>query len=108
MAKSVVACSNDTYVAGMWHSRLEDSLLWYVSSVGLQPRPPIYWTPSWSWASVDGDIYHCLPLLDQSQIQVVDVVLSHATEDTTGAVTDGWLDLRGVLKPLRLCEKVYV
>jgi hypothetical protein len=38
-------------------------------------------------------------------VKVEDVVLQHATEDTTGAVTGGWLDLRGSLKPMRLCQK---
>ena len=105
IAKFFMARLEDTYVAGMWHSQLEDSLLWSVSPSGLLPRPLVYRSPTWSWASVDGRIRPNLDWEDRELlIHVEDVVLSHATEDTTGAVTGGWLDLRGVLKPVRLSK----
>jgi Heterokaryon incompatibility protein (HET) len=47
--------TKDQYLAGLWLSDLPFSLLWEISSP-LQPRPPEYRAPSWSWASVDGHI----------------------------------------------------
>ncbi|PPQ67585.1 hypothetical protein CVT25_012079 [Psilocybe cyanescens] len=46
------------YYAGLWeHTFLED-LLWRLESAGgdPSPRPGIYRAPSWSWASVNGQI----------------------------------------------------
>lgn len=34
-----------------------------------------------------------------------DFVLRYATEDNTGAITDGWLDLTGPLKPIRFVRR---
>ena len=44
---------NDTYLAGLWTTRLHYELCWYGS--GLQ-RPPEWRAPSWSFLSVDGTI----------------------------------------------------
>lgn len=103
VAKLFMARLEDTYVAGMWRSQLEDSLLWSVVPRDLLPRPLVYRSPTWSWASVDGHIQSSL--LEEGRellIHVEDVALFYATEDTTGAITRGWLDLRGTLKPARL------
>lgn len=51
------------YVAGMWSHDLENALLWWV----LEPRFPLsinpahYSGPSWSWVSVDRQLYCHLP-----------------------------------------------
>ncbi|KAJ5052808.1 heterokaryon incompatibility protein-domain-containing protein [Bipolaris maydis] len=75
-------------IAKFFMARLEDK---YVA---------VYRSPTWSWASVDGHVRPNLHWEDRELlIHVEDVVLSHATEDTTGAVTGGWLDLCGFLKP---------
>lgn len=45
------------YVAGMWSSRLEDELFWYVQDKVDARRPTAgYVAPSWSWASVNGRV----------------------------------------------------
>lgn len=48
----------DQYLAGLWKSRLLEGLCWHVSSCCMVPRskPNEYRAPSWSWASVDGEI----------------------------------------------------
>jgi hypothetical protein len=66
--------------------------------------PILYRPPSWSWASVDGNIIPADHTVAECLIHVEDVVLNHASEDMTGAVTGGWLDLRGMLKPMKLRE----
>ncbi|KAK4031964.1 heterokaryon incompatibility protein [Parachaetomium inaequale] len=51
----------DTYLAGLWKSRLPRQLLWSVAGceqAGRAPsyRPPVYRAPSWSWASVEARV----------------------------------------------------
>ncbi|CAN9129575.1 unnamed protein product [Alternaria alternata] len=102
VVKHVIPHIRDAYVAGMFRGNLEKSLIWQVAGRKSRPRPPGYRAPSWSWASVDGRIIQSPENSSQCLTHVEDVVLSYATEDTTGAVTGGWLDLRGCLKPMRL------
>ncbi|CAN9087001.1 unnamed protein product [Alternaria sp. RS040] len=101
VVKHVIPYIRDAYVAGMFRGNLEKSLIWQVAGRKSRPRPPGYRAPSWSWASVDGRITQSFENSSQCLTHVEDVVLSYATEDTTGAVTGGWLDLRGCLKPMR-------
>lgn len=61
-------CPDDTYLAGLWMHHLPGSLLWRLRRVrcsldelnifaAFHPRRPInYRAPTWSWASLDGDI----------------------------------------------------
>jgi hypothetical protein len=107
IAKSMYVLIQDTYVAGMWRGSIEHDLRWYnrnrfPNDNFVNNRPSIYCAPSWSWASISDPI-SILPLESlMVLIQVVDVVVQHATDDITGQVTGGWLDLRGQLKPMTL------
>jgi Heterokaryon incompatibility protein (HET) len=51
---------NDTYLAGLWKSKLGIELIWrrnsYSDAGKLSSRPIKYRAPSWSWASVDGEV----------------------------------------------------
>ncbi|KAL7930801.1 heterokaryon incompatibility domain-containing protein [Trichoderma chlorosporum] len=46
------------YLCGLWEKELEDSFFWYLSEPARHPRPPRadIRMPTWSWASVSGDI----------------------------------------------------
>ncbi|EEB91665.1 hypothetical protein MPER_09943, partial [Moniliophthora perniciosa FA553] len=46
------------YLAGLWEKFLPQDLLWMVEDIDvpLQARPTLYLAPSWSWASVEGEI----------------------------------------------------
>jgi hypothetical protein len=100
VAKHMMSHVRDIYIVGMWRRDLEKKLMWEVLEI--RPRPPGYRAPSWSWASVDGPIWYVSRAAQQSLTHIEDVVLDYATEDTTGAVTGGWLDLSGHLRPMRL------
>ncbi|UQC88608.1 uncharacterized protein CLUP02_14133 [Colletotrichum lupini] len=55
IAKVFQKVTGDTYLAGLWRSRLLHQLDWYT----LMPQPRItsrYRAPSWSWVSVDGPV----------------------------------------------------
>ncbi|KAF2197480.1 HET-domain-containing protein [Delitschia confertaspora ATCC 74209] len=46
-----------TYLAGLWQFCLPSELLWSKVRSDIS-RPPLQRAPSWSWASVDGEINH--------------------------------------------------
>ncbi|KAJ0314894.1 hypothetical protein Brms1b_006428 [Colletotrichum noveboracense] len=99
IAKDFQTKLNDTYVVGMWRSTLESSLLWHVSrqsqidgSPSVRPEP--YHAPTFSWASIDGRITTAGPTKENMLIEVVGLHLDHVSQDTTGLVTGGYLDLK--------------
>ncbi|KAJ7809275.1 hypothetical protein B0H14DRAFT_2608170 [Mycena olivaceomarginata] len=51
--------SHSTYVAGLWTHNFPHALLWTIFVA--KPKPSLYRAPSWSWASVDGQIDVDLP-----------------------------------------------
>jgi hypothetical protein len=109
LAKRMMSTINDDYVAGMWRKRLAAALSWQVSDqeqVDGSPssRPTPYRAPTWSWASVDGVISPEGTEEKHLTIKVEDVKLEYATEDITGIITGGWLDLTGPLRPMRLTQ----
>jgi len=112
IAKRMTPTMNDEYVAGMWRRHLESALLWNVdyneniNSASLA-RPSTYRAPTWSWASLDCAIATQNPSERGSSIEVNDVVLNYATDDMTGVITSGWLDLSGSLKPMCLAQRDY-
>lgn len=109
IAKQFATILDDTYVAGLWRRDLEQGLLWCAMNGGLPDgslkwtRPAVYRAPSWSWASIDGpvSVWYWGDFTDLL-FQVQDVVLGHVTQDITGRVKSGWLDLRGYLRPVNL------
>ncbi|KAF1837496.1 HET-domain-containing protein [Decorospora gaudefroyi] len=63
IAKLVRDALDDVYGAGLWEANLEDQLAWHVVECKLTQRPSesSAWNlardiPSWSWASMDGEI----------------------------------------------------
>lgn len=101
VAKRIAEIVQDEYIVGMWRRYLEGELLWVVQhGRGSEPytRPEKYRAPTWSWASVDGPVQPGEPRTQDSLIKVEDYHLDYCTSDKTGAVSGGWLRLRGVLK----------
>ncbi|KAK3306275.1 uncharacterized protein B0T15DRAFT_395021, partial [Chaetomium strumarium] len=71
-------------------------------SLGKTTRPAEYRAPSWSWASIEGPVRPGLGGFGSSLITVEEVQLEYLTGDVFGAVTGGWLRLRGPLRQLQL------
>ena len=44
------------YVAGLWQEELPLALCWRTSETSPAHRPDVYIAPSWSWASIDGNV----------------------------------------------------
>lgn len=102
---------DDTYVVGMWRKHLASNLLWHVdkeTQVDGSPsiRPELYRAPSFSWASVDGKIITG-PLVDHSKllIDVEDVQIEYVSENKTGLVKGGHIDLRCCVLPFKMFVK---
>ncbi|KAM0422190.1 hypothetical protein ACHAPD_000634 [Fusarium lateritium] len=100
---------SDDYVAGMWRSHLQSGLLWraYTSDKGVPTRYEAYTAPSWSWASINGDVLTTVQVPDREEYlyEVGDYKLEYATEDKMGAVRSGWIRLSGHLRKLKLLHK---
>lgn len=60
VAKSIMRTKTDHYVAGMWRKSMVYDLAWWRSSEDRKAFPiseTSFRVPSWSWASVDGEVH---------------------------------------------------
>lgn len=81
------------YLAGMWRPWLDTLLLWYVHHEP-RPEPLMYRAPSWSWASVDGQVTYDFNIQEKQPVShVLDASVTAAGADPFGAVQDGWVKL---------------
>ncbi|WYZ43564.1 hypothetical protein EsH8_VI_001263 [Colletotrichum jinshuiense] len=95
------------YLAGIWGQWLPRSLLWFIiPTTAGDERPRPYRAPSWSWASVDGDVrtgetshWDNLTMLLSS---VSDAEVAPLTKDDTGQVHGGTVTLNGKLVVAKL------
>jgi hypothetical protein len=109
LARLYASYLSDEYVAGMWHSCLQENLLWlaYGSDKDEPTRYEVYTAPTWSWASIKGEVITVSYEPDRVKYlyKVDDYKLEYVTEDKMGAVRSGWLRLSGHLKPLKLLRE---
>lgn len=99
MARKFSSYDNSAYYAGIWQSSLPVGLCWYVyQHYRVQSLlPQSYIAPSFSWASVKGNI-EIMPAASGGFACAVDSVdVSLATADPFGAVRSGSIALIGVL-----------
>ncbi|RGP74044.1 hypothetical protein FSPOR_1739 [Fusarium sporotrichioides] len=103
------------YVAGLWHDRnFQRSLLWRPTSGLPRHRPDAYRAPSWSWASLDGEIDsydEYVPWIwnhkDVELASILDICIEprdvHGSLPT-GKVTGGYVDMKCYLRPCHLLK----
>jgi len=116
LAKRMKVILDDDYVAGMWRHALPEQLFWTsryqwhrspISYGDISRRSATYVAPTWSWASAIHAVMFGVATIQKVEVQVVDIYLDHFSEDPTGAITSGYLDLKGWLRPvsfLRIAE----
>ena len=95
---------NDEYLAGLWGKWLPYQLLWYKEKPSGTERSAVYRAPTWSWASVDGEVWgHPISLMEGEEILVtiLEAVVQNAGPNTTGSVVSGYIKMRGMLKQAR-------
>ncbi|KAJ1333095.1 HET domain-containing protein [Microdochium nivale] len=116
IAKQLSEQVDSRYFAGLWGGDILDGLLWIFSNNhmtdGLQPdgQGKPYLAPSWSWASAQAEVsYHLLAQKASGapryylefDVDRSDCILA-SRHNIFGAVTAGWLRLKGPAMPARL------
>ncbi|OGM51173.1 hypothetical protein ABOM_000347, partial [Aspergillus bombycis] len=91
------------YLAGLWSKNLISGLAWSTSELGRYFRYQQYVAPSFSWASIHGEIifngrWRCFNGGEQKAC-LLDAGTVPATHDPTGPIQEGFIYLR-----LRICE----
>ncbi|KAK2780449.1 heterokaryon incompatibility protein [Colletotrichum kahawae] len=92
-----------SYIAGLWEEDLELGIFWSAAffesnEVAALGRPSEARAPSWSWASVDGDVafqHHKQGRRRKSAFKVLQAGASLGWDDPTAPKVDGFLKLRG-------------
>lgn len=98
--------TNDIYYAGLWKSTLLPGLKWQVPEPA-GDRPSIYCAPTWSWASVLGEVVWAdyKPPVTDSVASSTAILDCHVTVEEPlaplGRVSEGTLTIRGVSKALQ-------
>lgn len=98
--------NEDDYVAGLWRHDLSVDLLWRAAGVGTKILSNV--APSWSWASVRGEIYFNTPenrnvIRRNLAIKILSVIVS-PVRGPMGPVKDGYLTVQGPLHRIYLSQ----
>lgn len=108
LVKEMSLLLKDNNLAGLWKNRFASELLWSVFKPNIANngtpsfRPEIYRAPTWSWASIDGQVvtgnrdpnnWRLLPTLLEGHIVP-------AGADPTGQVSNGHIQAQGLLRPV--------
>lgn len=104
LAHEMAAFVGDEYLAGLWRRDLALGLLWNTVDRGDLQACETYRAPSWSWASIDGQIVSFYSGIIQGGLTtcltIVDAEVHAKDNDPMGAVTAGWLKVIAKLKPI--------
>ncbi|KFZ02239.1 hypothetical protein V500_00347 [Pseudogymnoascus sp. VKM F-4518 (FW-2643)] len=92
--------TGDQYLAGLWKDKLEEQLCWgrghwESESTMMRPRPP-WRAPTWSWASIDGEVMwrpRRKGIVDTPHVKVLHANTTKYSYDPFGQVTSGVIRL---------------
>jgi hypothetical protein len=90
---------DDTYLAGLWRRHLARHLLWRCFDRN-SSEPRQYVAPSWSWASLIGEVHLRGNIDFTTGRDMIDIINTHvelATKNAFGQVKSGTISLRGKL-----------
>ncbi|KAK8094943.1 hypothetical protein PG997_001628 [Apiospora hydei] len=82
------------YICGLWRPYLVLEMMWYTFTSTDRPNPDI---PSWSWLSVNGDVWFKTPQVAtkyQPVAEVMDVRITASLGDPYGSIVSGPLKIR--------------
>ena len=89
------------YLAGMWKSILPHQLMWSCPRDSTNTRSKSYRAPSWSWASIDGQVFPKIPWENDTwnriSIKIVAAEVKLQGSDPYGRVVGGHFSLQGPL-----------
>ncbi|PVH68919.1 HET-domain-containing protein [Cadophora sp. DSE1049] len=93
VARIVQRARKDEYIVGMWKEKIISQLRWDVEA-GTGQRITPYVAPTWSWASINGNIeFPSLGHDERHHVEVENVDIKYATDDPFGQVTAATLRL---------------
>ncbi|KAF7861851.1 hypothetical protein EAF04_007733 [Stromatinia cepivora] len=105
IAREIKPLVRSRYLAGLWEVNLVARLAW--NNFGRTSRSTVYRAPSWSWASIDGEILYLsgwnfgadvyCPL-----INILEVVTEIVSKDELGQVEGGHIKLLGQIIDLEI------
>ncbi|CZR60690.1 uncharacterized protein PAC_10586 [Phialocephala subalpina] len=96
IAREAQKVSGDEYVAGLWRTGIEELMCWTINT-GCRLKDALCRPPSWSWASVDGEVWWIR--IDKTSHRfelhstVLDVTISPSGPDLFGQLNGGILTL---------------
>lgn len=109
LASLFQAATGHTYLAGLWRETIVADLQWvvYQDKDNIRPsrRPDDFVAPSWSWASVIGNIHQSqlfltLQVKTNCALEILSSTIELAGPDKFGQVKSGILRVRGTLLPM--------
>lgn len=86
--------SGQQYLAGLWEKTLLNDLLWFAPDPGAF-RPRTWRAPSWSWASVEGDVFLKHPDDCETHAIIQSASCTPSGLDATGQVSSGYIVISG-------------
>jgi len=106
LAQLIKSETNDSYLAGLWLSDLRNQLFWHTRDPK-EKRQEEYRAPTWSWASVDGQIRFWSQgsinyILGDGYNEPTAIVDYQPDTDEFGIVLRGRLSFKGHLCPFNL------
>ncbi|CAG8979363.1 hypothetical protein HYALB_00002489 [Hymenoscyphus albidus] len=94
----------DRYLAGLWLGQLHTELLWRTRTRA-RNRPPrrtsSYVAPSWSWASLNAEIFLFDSIRDRTDVYFAEILQANVEpvgDDHTGQLRGGFIRLIGALQ----------
>ncbi|KAI1375985.1 HET-domain-containing protein [Hypoxylon crocopeplum] len=103
-----ISRSSKNYLGGLWHDQLNSNILWKAAgSPARCYRTAEYVAPSWSWASVSGNI-RFIPLSKETRFvwQILDAkCVPKASTGDFGQVESGYLQVRSKVVHVKVEEK---
>lgn len=104
LAKSIMGVMKCRYLAGLWNYELHKQLLWSVVDLFGATRPIPYIAPTWSWASICGQIIPRPEELDEwdesngrKLVEINEANIEGVTNDPMGQSKSGHLTVVGPL-----------
>ena len=110
LAQYVQRFIDDEYLAGLWRRELLYDLLWHANSSRVIPntRPAEYRAPSWSWASIDGDVTYPLSMVWDQILNSTPVAnIIEASVEPAGAECTGKLEAGSIKLSASLLSMTY-
>jgi hypothetical protein len=99
LASHYAGLTGHNYLAGIWREDLARLLLWSMNAqIAPKPNLPHYRAPSWSWASLDGELIMPLPRSSKPpSLRVLEAESKPSGLDPFGAVKSGHLKVSGLM-----------